>query len=230
MLAIISDIHGNYPALEAVIADIDRLNCEQVICLGDVAGYYCMINDCIDLLRERNIVNLMGNHDDYLVHNKPCPRSNSANACLDYQRVTITEHNHNWLSRSLPNYNFEDLRFVHAGWNDSLDEYLYDLNADYFKDIEGKYFFSGHTHVQVLLNLGEKIYCNPGAVGQPRDGDWRAAYAILDHGQILLRRIEYDVDRIASAMKDAHFDPYYYTNLYNGTRIGGQISKTTIRE
>lgn len=230
MLAIISDVHGNYPALKAVMDEIDHLECEHIVSLGDVAGYYCMINECIDLMRRRNTVKLMGNHDDYLVRNTPCPRSNSANKCLDYQRLIITSENLQWLADAVESVKLNNISMVHAGWNDSLDEYLYELSVEYFADKQEKYFFSGHTHVQMVAELGDKTYCNPGSVGQPRDGDWRAAFAVLHNEQVYLKRVEYDVDFIATTMKNAGFDSYYYSNLYEGTRIGGQISQIHINK
>ena len=66
MIGVISDIHGNYPALQAVLKELDIEGCSQVISLGDVCGYYCMINECIDELRNRDIINIMGNHDKYI--------------------------------------------------------------------------------------------------------------------------------------------------------------------
>ncbi|MFW9882206.1 MAG: metallophosphoesterase family protein, partial [Candidatus Thorarchaeota archaeon] len=72
MIAIIADIHGNYPALKAVIEDIEKYNIDTIYSLGDVAGYYCMINECINLLRVKNVINIFGNHDLYIVNNKDC--------------------------------------------------------------------------------------------------------------------------------------------------------------
>ena len=68
MMAIISDIHGNFPALRAVMDEIERSGCEKIISLGDVAGYYCQINECIHLLRQKDVPNVMGNHDYYLAY------------------------------------------------------------------------------------------------------------------------------------------------------------------
>ncbi len=229
MIAIISDIHGNYPALQSVLEEIDEIGCEMIYSLGDIAGYGCMINECISELRARNIVNIMGNHDYYLTSNTKCPRSNSANLCLDYQRNVITQSNMEWLSGSVNRISVRDISMVHAGWNDPIDEYLYQVNEEYFRDRFGTIFISGHTHVQVHAQMGNKIFCNPGSVGQPRDGDHRAAYVILDGDQINLRRVRYNIDAIADAMKEAGFDSYIYSNLYAGTKIGGEISEVSIK-
>lgn len=228
MIAILSDIHGNYPALKAVLDDVDKVGCERIISLGDVVGYYCMVNECIGALRARDVVNLMGNHDDYLVSRTTCLRSKSATRCIEFQQQSISPENREWLTSSISTLEFENVSMVHAGWNDPLDEYLHTISESYFEERAARIFFSGHTHVQVLAKLGNKVYCNPGSVGQPRDGDPRAGYALLDRGEIVLRRVEYDIDSIAAEMKVAGFEAYFYENLYRGSRIGGGITKVAI--
>lgn len=222
MLALISDIHGNHAALKAVLADIDRQGIKQIVCLGDVGGYYCQVNECIATLRERKIFTLMGNHDGYLAFNTPCERSNSANRCLDYQRRVITDENLAWLAALEEQGQVGELRLIHGGWNDPLEEYLRP-SAEYFAQHEGRYFASGHTHVPCIWQEGDKTYCNPGSVGQPRDGDPRAAYALWDGEAFTLCRVSYDIKATQDAMREAGFDPYFYENLAIGSRIGGKI-------
>jgi predicted phosphodiesterase len=225
MIAIISDIHGNFPALQAVLADIDRRGCDRIISLGDVAGYYCLVNECVETLRARRIANLMGNHDHYLTTGEPCPRSHSANLCLEYQRTVISQENLAFLRQSPLALALDGMRLVHGGWHDPLDEYLLRVEQGYFEGLHGRYFFSGHTHFQALVPLEGKLYCNPGSVGQPRDGDPRSAYALFDGEQVTLMRVAYDVDAIAESMRKAGFAKRLYENLYSGTRIGGELTK-----
>jgi predicted phosphodiesterase len=229
MLAILADVHGNYPALRAVLDRIDQLGCERVISLGDVAGYYAQPNECMKALRARNVLNLMGNHDHYLVTGEACPRSQSANDCLSYQRKVITNANLEWLGRSPLSDRLGEINMVHAGWNDPLDEYLIDPQESYFRNRPGTVFLSAHTHVPLIRNFEGKLYANPGSVGQPRDGDPRSAFAILDGRRIRIERVAYDVDAAARAMRDAGFSAYYYSNLFLGVRIGWQ-SATTVAE
>jgi predicted phosphodiesterase len=225
MIGIISDIHGNYVALETVLAQLDQMGVSKIVCLGDVGGYYCQINECCKTLRSRNIFTLMGNHDWYLTTGEACPRSNSANACLDFQRCAITQDNLHWLA-SLPSQEkSHGIHIVHGGWNNPIDEYVVP-SREYFSAIPGSFFASGHTHVQCLWSEGGKAYCNPGSVGQPRDGDPRAAFATWDGSSFFLHRIEYDISRIHCEMASAGFDPRYYKNLAIGARIGGKIDKT----
>jgi predicted phosphodiesterase len=224
MIAIISDIHGNHVALNAVLDEIDRLGAEKIICLGDVGGYYCQINECCETLMERKIFSLMGNHDWYLATGERCPRSNSVNRCLDYQSRVINKSNLKWLSSLQPQAQIDELNIVHGGWNDPLDEYIVP-STEYFSDIPGQYFSSGHTHVPCIWQGIEKIYCNPGSVGQPRDGDPRSSFAILNHEKFTLHRVNYDFKLIQKEMKLAGFEEYFYENLSAGARIGGKIDK-----
>lgn len=231
MIGLISDIHGNAVALRAVLAELDAMGAEEILCLGDVAGYGPQINECCDLLTERGIRTLMGNHDYYLAFDQPCPRSHTANLCLDYQRATITRAHKTWLGGNPSHFDgYPGVRFVHGGWHDPVDEYLYQLRASYFSELEGELFVSGHTHVQGLWRVGDKTYCNPGSVGQPRDGDARAAFAVLQGGAVELFRTSYDIDELAEVSRKAGFDERAYMNLYAGTRIGGAVSRVAVCE
>jgi len=216
-IGVISDIHGNYEALKPVLAELDKMNISEIYCLGDVVGYYSQVNECCDELRSRNIPCLMGNHDWYMAGGGFCPRSKSVNDCLVYQRKVIDIKNIEWL-RSFPVQRFiGSIHMVHGGWADPIDEYLLEPNADYFSKINGEIFFSGHTHIQSLNDFGGKIYCNPGSVGQPRDNDPRAAFAIYD-GNISLHRVEYDMQKVFDLMDQAGFSDYYYGSLLTGAR------------
>ena len=216
-IGIISDIHSNYEALKTVLAELDRMQITEIYCLGDVVGYYTQVNECCDELRKRNISSLMGNHDWYIAGGGFCPRSQSVNDCLVYQRKVITQENINWL-RTFPVQRFvEKIHMVHGGWSDPIDEYLAP-SAEYFLKIPGEIFMSGHTHFQILQRYpGGKVYCNPGSVGQPRDNDPRAAFAVYD-GEIHLHRIEYNFEVVFDLMDKAGFNDYYYGALKTGAK------------
>jgi predicted phosphodiesterase len=160
----------------------------------------------------------MGNHDWYLSAGSFCPRSQSVNDCLKYQRGVITNDNLNWLKTFKLQFEFENVKMVHGGWNDPIDEYLYEPDSEYFDKIEGEIFISGHTHIQKLINYEKKMYCNPGSVGMPRDNDPRSAYAIFEKGEISLHRVCYNIDLVGELMERAGFDNYYYGGLYTGAR------------
>ena len=221
-LGIISDIHGNYPALSKVMDELSNWGCDEILCLGDVCGYYSMVNECIALLRDKNVITLKGNHDSYILGESKCPRSNSVNRCIEYQKNIITEDNKSWIAGLTSNIKTDRFFAVHGGWRDYLDEYIDSFDFQYAKSNmkDTNMFLSGHTHKQQLLQYGNLTYCNPGSVGQPRDYDSRAAYAILDDCGISLYRVAYNIDEIAEHMRVAGFSDYFFQNLYYGAKIG----------
>lgn len=228
MIGVISDVHGNFPALKSVITRLDAAGCDRIISLGDLAGYYCMINETLDLCRVRNVVNVLGNHDDYLVNGRQCPRSSIANACIAYQSQFISAENVAFLRKSLAAY--RNMRFwgVHGGWSDPLDEYVTEFDFESFRDDPTTVFASGHSHIQTMSTAVGKTYFNPGSVGQPRDGDPRAAFAIIDDRmRVSLFRVEYDIDIIAGEMRRCGFEARSYECLYEGRAIRSRRALNT---
>ena len=222
MIAIISDVHGNYPALKKVLEEIDERGCKQIVSLGDVSGYYCMVNECIDEFRRRGIVNILGNHDYYVLGKGQCPRSFTVNMITEYQKQIITKENLAYLRQSCIGIDNEILSARHGGWNDPIDEYISEFDFNIVKDKTVNIFCSGHTHIQRIMRCDNKVYFNPGSVGQPRDQDCRAGYAVInDSGNVELYRVSYDIDEIASKMRKVGFDERIYSCLYEGTKIGG---------
>lgn len=216
-IGIISDIHGNYEALKAVFNQLDKMDVSSVYCLGDVVGYYSQVNECCNELRKREILCLMGNHDWYMAGGGYCPRSKSVNDCLVYQRSVITQENLEWVKTFKMYHEFENIKMVHGGWADPIDEYL-DPTAEYFANVEGEYFLSGHTHIQSLNVFGNKTHCNPGSIGQPRDNNPQSAFAVFDDGNITMHRVNYDMEKVFYLMRQAGFNDYYYGNLINGSK------------
>lgn len=229
MIAIISDIHGNLPALNAVLDDINlNHNVRKIISLGDVSGYYPFVNECIEKLIEVNAINLMGNHDFYLLSGLGCPRSKSVNDLSKVFSNTVTKESIDFLNKSPLFFKSEKVIMVHAGFQSPIDEYLYSISQSYFERFDYNYFFSGHTHVQHVEHFKNgQVYCNPGSVGQSRDGDPRACYALFcpKSGNIELKRVEYDVNLIVTKLTNLGFSDYYYKNLLDGSRIGGKIDE-----
>lgn len=228
MIAVLSDVHGNFPALQAVIAEADRLGCERIISLGDVTGYYAEPQRCIELLSRRNAVQLLGNHDAYLVEGTGCPRSRLVSSLLEHQRKVVTAEQVAQLSTLSSAYQEGAASFVHGGWEDPRDQYIYRVSRELLKG-DYRFYFSGHTHVQIVAQLGDKTYCNPGSVGQPRDGNPHAAFALFDGEQIHLQRVPYDIDATVRAMQDAGYsEARLWENLYIGAQIGGRIDQVII--
>ena len=221
MKAIISDIHANYSALESTMSYIDHLGISDIICLGDIAGYHTEINECIDLLRERNIVCVMGNHDYCLVKGEEMKRSRTASEVIKYQRKIISERNLRWLSLLPKSRELSDLNIVHGGWKDNLNEYIYKPKSHNYPIKRVHYYASGHTHIPIIEKVDDILYCNPGSVGQPRDGNCKASLATFDGKQFSIHRVAYDIENTQNKMREAGFSEYYFKNLSKGLPIGG---------
>jgi len=227
-IAVLSDIHGNYPALQAVLEDTDRKKADAVYCLGDLVGYYCLFNEVIREIRERRIPVIMGNHDYALLYREGViDRSKTATAILKRQLREITPSNLDFL-RSCPKsmeFSLGGKRFfcVHGGLGDFTDEYIKEINEEYFRlhDFRSDVLISGHTHCPGIQRAGQHLYMNPGSVGQPRDGNSSASYLMVSDDQYELIRVPYDIDAMTAEMAKNNYDSYIYENLYKGLRIGG---------
>lgn len=216
-LALISDIHGNYEALKSVIDAIDNIGVDKIYCLGDVVGYYSRINECCELLRNRGIETIMGNHDWYLISGSGCPRSKTANECIAFHREIITKDNFEWISKFKICHKLDKFIMFHGGFENPIDEYM-KPEENLFKNNNNSYFASGHSHMQMIKEFGGKLYCNPGSVGQPRDGDNRAAFATFNGTEFSLHRVEYDIDKTCKEMSSLGFNGYYFERLRYGSR------------
>jgi diadenosine tetraphosphatase ApaH/serine/threonine PP2A family protein phosphatase len=214
--AIISDLHANLEALKATLARIDAVGVDLVVCLGDVVGYNANPNECIDLVRGRDIPTVCGNHDAVacgLVD--PWGFNPVALSAALWTRETLRPENLQWLKELPDIYEFEHFLAVHGSPTDR-DNYLFTWEEvlPYIEFLEERNYslcFFGHTHYPGIFSadgvytvdenskfpLGEKktFFINPGSVGQPRDGDPRAAFGILDteKREYELVRVEYDV-------------------------------------
>lgn len=224
--AIISDIHGNLPALHAVLESLDRLGAERVVCLGDVVGYGAQPAECLRLIRERCASVILGNHDAAVADRTSIECFNSAaRAAVLWTRRALSAEDIAWLA-ALP---YEDspgaYRTVHATPDDPA-AWSYLMSDDHAEELfgffSGPLLFYGHTHYPMLFEqsgsavacLGAEDYTpregvrciiNPGSVGQPRDGDPRASFGLLDDssGRFTLQRVEYDIPAAQGAILDA---------------------------
>ena len=222
--AIISDIHSNLEAFQAVVKDIESQGITEIYCLGDVVGYGPNPRECVDLVMQCKLV-LLGNHDQGAMFD-PEGFNPSAERAIFWTRQQLETADGN---RQLKEKRWEFLAerprqhrdnsnlFVHGSARNPLNEYVFPEDIYNQRKMErifalvDKYCFQGHTHVPGIFteNLqfhspedvdytyvldGKKTLCNVGAVGQPRDGDWRACYVLLDDETIRYRRVEYDVE------------------------------------
>ena len=227
-IAIISDIHGNMPALEAVLEDIQSRGISKIYCLGDLVGYYCFFNEVVERIIELNITCILGNHDDALINKDGIiGRSKTCTNILKWQLKKASPSTLNYL-RNLPtslnvtHENFK-LRLVHAGLVDNIDEYLMDVSDEYLS--QNQFFdnalISGHTHLASYKKLVSGIsWFNPGSVGQPRDLNNKASYLILDSNlNPEFIRVSYDFHLVIDMMKKYQFDAYISEGLATGKKI-----------
>ena len=228
MLAILSDIHANLAALEAVLEDARSQGCDQFISLGDVIGYNAEPEECCQLLMQNGIPNILGNHDSYITTGENCTRSKVVASIIDDHRGRLSPESIAWLGRSSPYVRDGDVLMVHGGPEDPLDQYVREVDATIFPD-GVNVLFVGHTHDQFSHRFGERLFCNPGSVGQPRDGDPRAAYAIWHDRTLSLHRVGYDIDRTISVMQDRGYEPFLARGLPIGTQINGRIDTILVR-
>ena len=216
---VISDIHGNLPALEAVCEAMPSV--DGYLCPGDVVGYNPWPAACVDRVRELSAVTVRGNHDRAVAFDGGRGFNAMAKAGVAYAREQLGEGNMEWL-RSLPTEQFVDdgrVQVVH-GHPDDPDRYTYPREFTASMLGEGvDVLLLGHTHVQGVQRFDDGIVCNPGSVGQPRDGDPKAAFAVLDldgEPTVDTHRVAYDVDRVIEAVGEAGLPKRIGTRLRSG--------------
>ena len=227
--AIIADIHANLEAFQAVLADIKSMGCTHYACLGDVVGYNANPKECLDIVREMGMPCVKGNHDEYCSSETDLEGFNPhAAEAINWTRSQLTEDDRKWL---------RDLRYIRLVASFSIVHatldgpqrwgYVFEklAAAASFTYQNTSVCFFGHTHVPVAfirdaqvrggtyskfkVEPGKKYFVNVGSVGQPRDGNPRAAYVVydLDEGSIELRRLDYDLPTTQQKILNAGLPP-----------------------
>ncbi|MCL4244152.1 MAG: metallophosphoesterase family protein [Candidatus Dadabacteria bacterium] len=198
--AVISDIHANLEAFLSVLEEIDSLRPDAVICLGDIVGYGADPNACADIIRERKIPSVMGNHDAAASGvTEPWNFNEAAKEAALWTRDELTDENRNFLAALPDRIETEHFLAVHGAISDP-DKYILsyrDAEPEFGLMDDYSLGFFGHTHVPADHRSPagpERRLVNPGSVGQPRDGDPRAAFLVYDtESGVELRRAEYDI-------------------------------------
>ena len=216
-VALLSDIHGNKVALDAVLADMPAV--DAMVCAGDVVGYNPWHANCVEFVREREIPTVMGNHDRAVARGDAFGFNSMAGAGVAHARETLTEEQIDWLD-SLPQRRTEfdgRVRIVH-GHPDDPDRYTYPADFDPALLGDEDVLVLGHTHHQHHEQFAEGVVVNPGSVGQPRDSDPRAAYAVLDLDELAVteHRVSYDIERVKQGIKRAGLPERLGTRLEEG--------------
>ena len=238
-VAVISDVHGNLEALEAVLADLERERPARIVCLGDFVGYGASPNECIERLRPKIEAAVVGNHDCAAIGRLRLTYFNAdAAEAARWTDVRLTPENREYLL-GLP-YEIRETRarFVHAspaepeGWHYVLSPHDAAFEMEHFgEDV----CFIGHSHYagtfergaggvrytrdpELEFAAGRRYLVNVGSIGQPRDGDPRAAYALFDLAEGWLRhvRVEYDIQASAQRIFDADLALNFGKRLFLG--------------
>jgi len=222
---IIGDIHSNLEALETVLAALEREGLDQTICVGDIVGYAACPSECLARIRELDIPSVAGNHDYAAVDKTSIEYFNpdARNATL-WTREQLSNEDKDFLAALPLTMDFDDFVISHGTLHSpELFDYIqtvYDAHLS-FQILEKSICFLGHSHVpitffdddpisyfmepEIPLSESEKLLVNVGSVGQPRDQDPRAAYAVYDTDEqiIWIKRLEYDVQSVAEQILQA---------------------------
>ncbi|NLX47864.1 MAG: metallophosphoesterase family protein [Euryarchaeota archaeon] len=221
-IGFISDVHANLPALEAVLRDMSARNVGQIYCSGDILGYYTYPDEVVELLRERNVHCIAGNHDRAVLVGTKGMNSIAA-AAIEWTREHISSSTFEFI-RDLPNSIHRPVEDVmtalHHGSPRHMSEYIFEEHvSDELLSLAGaKLLVLGHTHMpyRVQFPIGNVI--NPGSVGQPRDGDPRASYAILDSSEWSFStiRVAYDQRPVMRGVRENQLPEMLASRLLRG--------------
>ncbi len=218
-MAIISDIHSNLPALREVLREIKGM---QIFCCGDLVGYAAFPNEVIEVVKKNKIISILGNHDYATITGDTSWFNPAAAAAIRWTREEIRKENLDFLD-SLPRFYEGDFYMVHGSPRNELDEYVSedcpeDELLSFFRYTFKDTMILGHTHKPFIKKLGDRLIFNPGSVGQPRDLDQRAAYAVLDTAakKAEIKRVEYDIDEAANAIVEKGLPVFLARRLYAG--------------
>jgi predicted phosphodiesterase len=239
-ILVISDIHSNLKALQAVLQAAGEV--DAVWCLGDLIGYGPNPNECIDLIQEQpNLICLLGNHDAACIGDLNVATFNrEARMAVEWTQSVLTKENISFLRKRPQIEVIDNVTLAHGSPREPVYEYVLDVrsareNFDYF---ENDYCFIGHSHLPLLfaknsaedkvslsfpqqnqtIQLKPRAIVNPGSVGQPRDRDRRAAFAIFDPEEAtwVHRRVEYDIQATQEEMRTVNLPDRHIDRLSGG--------------
>jgi diadenosine tetraphosphatase ApaH/serine/threonine PP2A family protein phosphatase len=242
--AVITDIHSNLPALEAVLAAIEDVEVEEIWCLGDVVGYGAEPDRCTEIVKERCDICLVGNHDLAVLGALDVSAFSSAAAeAVTWTQEQAQESTMEFLRALRPAGERAEVALFHASPRDPVWEYVLSIEqaTDCLELQSRRVALIGHSHVALyftgpdsgargdvrgvqaldgaVCDLDDgRWLINPGSVGQPRDGDPRAAWLELDTGERTARyhRVEYEIDLAAQAIAEAGLPKHLGDRLYAG--------------
>lgn len=234
-VAILSDIHANIAALEAVWDDLKQQNVDAVYCLGDLVGYAPFPNEVIDRIQSDAIPTIMGNYDDGVGYDRDecgCAyrdpeEQRLGDISLQWTKKAVTPERKAFLRSLKAEIKFEAdgkrFRLVH-GSPRRMNEYLFeDRPLSSFQRLaatsEADVLIFGHTHKPYIKRVDNVLFLNAGSIGKPKDGDPRACYVVLDTSgdvNVEFRRIRYDVQTVATAIRQSELPDHFATDIETG--------------
>src|SRR5215470_17905546 len=234
-IALFSDIHGNLPALETVLSDIRRHHVDAVYCLGDLVGYAPFPNEVVERIRHDAVPTIMGNYDDGVGFD----RDECGCAYREPAAQRLGDQSFLWTKAHVTDDNKAFLRSLHAqirlqadgkrvllvhGSPRKINEYLFeDRPISSFQRLaqssEADIIVFGHTHKPFAKLVSDVLFVNVGSVGKPKDGDWRACYAVLDPAAappVQFIRLEYDIKTVTTAIRQSGLPNDFADDLEHG--------------
>jgi putative phosphoesterase len=227
-ILLLADIHANWPALKA----LEQETFDVCLVLGDLVDYGLEPAPCIDWVRHKATYAIRGNHDHCVAqHVKVQGKTgfkylSGVTRELTQERLSSEERRFLGALPVTRRLNLENTHFllVHATPRDPLDEYAI-ADADFWErrlhDVDAQVICVGHTHYPYVLEVGDKLVINPGSVGQPRDGDPRASYAVIENQRVELRRAEYPVEDTVRTVLESSLPEPAKALLVEVFRTGG---------
>ncbi len=221
MIAVISDIHGNYPALKAVLEDMPQVS--LILCAGDLVGYYPYPNEVIAKIKRMGARCIRGNHDRAVIYDDYSRFNPYAEAAARWTRENLSSESMEYLlglrDSMLLRVNGK-LIAIHHGAPFDEDVYIFpeDVDEGLLEHDGADILIMGHTHVPFVVDYGGKAILNPGSVGQPRDGNPKASYALIDinEWEFEIRRVDYPIEEVDRKTREVGLPDILAERLYYG--------------
>jgi putative phosphoesterase len=223
-IAVISDIHSNLHALKEVVSSVEDEGIDMVLCAGDIVGYGAFPNECCDIVRRLADRAVVGNHDLAAITRDTRLMNPYAAKAAEWTSENLSDNSKHFLDSLKKSERFAldgSATGLFHGSPASVWEYVFedDVRSEMLETANVDIIVLGHTHVPFVKPFGKRFVLNPGAVGQPRDGDSRASFATVDtcSGERRIHRLDYDVDGAADAIMRAHLPQLLADRLFSGT-------------
>ena len=232
-LAILSDIHGNAPALDAIIERVGQ-EADAWLCAGDIVGHLPMVNEVIERLRQIDAHCVIGNHDYSLLHNVPITNSLAGTWAIQLQRGVISQENRNYLAslQEKLELDFEGFRItlLHGAPNDTLYGKIHTVDRSLLDLLQTDILIVGNRHRPLVHVDKEKAVLNPGAVGMPVDGERRARVMLLDlpERNVRIMEVPYNMNPLFRRMYQLGYDERYFNCLKQGRWIGFNVAEKRV--